>query len=401
MFNDKDLYEIGETPPLGITPKYMYAQVIRKERYGDPLNAFKIEVVDTPEIKDDEILIWVMTAGVNYNNIWAANGTPIDVINMHQKEDVLQNFHIGGSDCAGIVWKIGRSIKTRRVGDEVIVSCGIYNEDNKNLIHDKSEFKIWGYEKNFGAFGQFSVVKEYQCFDRPKNLNWSESGCFLLTAATAYRQLMHWKPNTLKKGAPVLIWGGAGGLGTMALQLCRAYEADAVAVVSSLIKAEWCRENGAVGVLNRRDFPYLSLKADADSFDSTERKRGYIKFRKSYYQQLGRKELPEIVFEHTGQLTIDTSLYMCNPGGMVVTCGATSGYNCNFDVRYLWCLHKRIQGSHFASIDNCSDVIKLVERGLINSGLTKIYTFDQIGIAHQALLESSSIGNLVIKINCL
>ena len=75
----KELYELGDRPPLGEVPEKMYAFLIREERFGEPKTAFKQEVVDVPEIAPDEVLVYVMAAGINYNNVWAALGIPIDV----------------------------------------------------------------------------------------------------------------------------------------------------------------------------------------------------------------------------------------------------------------------------------------------------------------------------------
>jgi len=73
---EKELYAIGEIPPLGFVPKKMHAYVIRPEHHGLPLQSMKPEVVDVPEIGPDEILVQVVTAGVNYNGVWAALGKP-------------------------------------------------------------------------------------------------------------------------------------------------------------------------------------------------------------------------------------------------------------------------------------------------------------------------------------
>mgnify|MGYP002527060531 CR=1 FL=1 len=73
----KDLYEVGQIPPLGHAPKQMYGWAIRRERHGDPDTAMQLEVIDTPEIDSHEVLILVMAAGVNYNGVWAALGTQI------------------------------------------------------------------------------------------------------------------------------------------------------------------------------------------------------------------------------------------------------------------------------------------------------------------------------------
>lgn len=73
----KDLYEVGEIPPLGHVPKNMYAWAIRRERHGNPEDAMQVEVVPTPEIDSHEVLVLVMAAGVNYNGVWAGLGTPV------------------------------------------------------------------------------------------------------------------------------------------------------------------------------------------------------------------------------------------------------------------------------------------------------------------------------------
>src|ERR687887_1910085 len=94
----KDLYEIGEIPPLGHVPTRMYAWAIRKERHGPPEDSFKVEVVPTWTIADDEVLVLVMAAGVNYNGVWAGLGTPISPIDGHKNP-----YHIAGSDASGLV----------------------------------------------------------------------------------------------------------------------------------------------------------------------------------------------------------------------------------------------------------------------------------------------------------
>jgi len=77
---DVDLTGLGELPPLGVVPSRMHAQVVRPDRYGDPAGAFKAEVVNTPPIGPEEALIAVMAAGINYNNVWAARGYPVDQV---------------------------------------------------------------------------------------------------------------------------------------------------------------------------------------------------------------------------------------------------------------------------------------------------------------------------------
>ncbi|MEE8457788.1 MAG: crotonyl-CoA carboxylase/reductase, partial [Acidimicrobiia bacterium] len=76
---------IGTLPDLGVVPESMFAQVVRTERMGDPRDAFVVEEMAVPEPGPYDVLIAVMAAGINFNNVWAAKGVPIDVIKVRQK----------------------------------------------------------------------------------------------------------------------------------------------------------------------------------------------------------------------------------------------------------------------------------------------------------------------------
>ncbi len=118
----KDLYEIGEIPPLGHVPKNMYAWAIRKERHGPPDEAMQVEVLPTWELDSHDVLVLVMAAGVNYNGVWASLGKPISTLDGHKNP-----YHIAGSDASGIVWAVGSKVKRWKVGDEVVIHC---NQDD-------------------------------------------------------------------------------------------------------------------------------------------------------------------------------------------------------------------------------------------------------------------------------
>ena len=61
---EKDIYAIGEVPPLGFVPKKMHAWVIRKDRHGNPMQSFQAEEFDVPEIGPSDVLVFVMAAGI-------------------------------------------------------------------------------------------------------------------------------------------------------------------------------------------------------------------------------------------------------------------------------------------------------------------------------------------------
>ncbi|HEV3473807.1 MAG TPA: crotonyl-CoA carboxylase/reductase [Actinomycetota bacterium] len=390
----KDLYEIGEIPPLGEIPPRMYAQVIRPDRFGDPEKAFQIEDIEVPEVGPHDALVLVMAAGINYNNVWAARGIPVDVCRVHEKFGEPSDFHIGGSDASGIVFATGDEVTNLEVGDHVVVHCGQWEPDDPVVTSGgdpmfADSFRIWGYESNWGSFAQFTKVQAHQCLPKAPHLSWEAAAAPTLVGATAYRMLLGWPPHVVQDGDAVLVWGGAGGLGSMAIQIVRDLGGKAVAVVSSEDKAEFCRKLGAVGVVNRKDFDHWGMPPHWKDGQAYKEWLGGAKaFGKAFWEALGEKRSPRIVFEHPGEDTVPTSVFMCDTGGMVVICAGTTGYNAVSDLRYLWMRQKRLQGSHFANDEQSAAFNQLVIEGRVDPALSRTFTFQDIGTAHQLMSEN-------------
>ncbi|MBI0298771.1 crotonyl-CoA carboxylase/reductase [Streptomyces sp. PRKS01-29] len=402
----KSLYELGELPPLGEVPRQMYASVIRQDRFGEPSTAFRTEVVDVPAVGPGQVLVYVMAAGINYNNVWAASGQPVDVIAARQKFGLPEDFHIGGSEGSGVVWAVGPGVRHVRPGDQVVLSGGQWDETAEDIrLSGEPPFSssalAWGYETNYGSFAQFCLVNEVQCHPKPENLSWEAAACFMLSAPTAYRQLFGWSGNTVRPGDPVLIWGGAGGLGSSAIQLTRMVGGIPIAVVSDDRRAEFCLELGARGVINRNDFDHWGRLPDADDEEGMARfLRGARAFGKRIWEILGERASPKIVFEHSGQATLPTSVYLCATGGMVVICGGTSGYNGDIDLRHLWMRSKRLQGSHGANTREFREVTKLVSEGVLDPCLTRCDDFEGVGRLHQLMHDNTHPGgNMSVLVN--
>src|SRR5215218_6403599 len=124
----------------GELPSTMAAWVIRAEREGEPTAAF-------------QVVVRVMAAGVNFNNVWAALGKPVSVFRYHQED-----HHIGGSDASGIVWKVGEGVTRWKPGDEVVVHCNQASYEDPE-VHGLDPLaapsqQIWGYETTWGSFAQ-------------------------------------------------------------------------------------------------------------------------------------------------------------------------------------------------------------------------------------------------------
>lgn len=383
----------------------MLAQVIRPERYGEPRQAFAIEEIPTPRPGPGQALVHVMAAGVNYNNVWAALGTPVDVVAARQRAGESEAFHIGGSDASGVVIAVGDGVQNVRVGDEVVVHCGQWNADDPYIVAGGDPItapsaRIWGYETNWGSFAQFTRVQAHQILPKPPNLSWAAAAAYMLVGATAYRMLCGWEPHTVREGDAVLVWGGSGGLGSQAIQIVRARGGTAVAVASGSERGAFCVGLGAAGYIDRTNFDHWGVPPDwRDEVSYGRWTAGARAFGKAIWDVLGERRNPRIVFEHPGEQTIPTSILVCDNAGMVVICAGTTGYHAAVDLRYLWMRSKRLQGSHFANDEQAAALNAMVAAGEVDPCLMRTFAFSEVGLAHQLMYENRHpCGNMAVLV---
>jgi crotonyl-CoA carboxylase/reductase len=389
-----DVTEVGVEP--GTLPDTMAAWVIRQEREGEPIDAFQLEQIEVPQPGALEVIVRVMAAGVNYNNVWAALGEPIGVWRYGDHPEY--GHHIGGSDASGIVWKVGPGVTKWQPGDEVIIHCNQASYEDVE-VHGLDPMaapsqKIWGYETTWGSFAQFTKVQAQQLIPKPKNLTWEEAASYGLVYFTAYRMLI--TQCNIQAGDKVLIWGAAGGLGVFATQLCKMAGAQSVGVVSSAEKGELVERLGATGWIDRNEYKGMMRKGGESPEEEKARFKESRRFSKAVGEILG--DAPDIVFEHVGQATFPTSVLTVKTFGKVVICAGTTGYNLDFDVRYLWMRQKQIIGSHFANAYECYKANELIEQGEIRPVLWRTMGFDGVGEAHQLMRENKHLGKIAILV---
>jgi crotonyl-CoA carboxylase/reductase len=384
-----------DTEP-GVLPATMLAWVIREERYGEPTDAFQLEEIAVPEPGAFEVIVRVMAAGVNYNNVWAALGQPVSV--MRFGDHAEHGHHIGGSDAAGIVWKVGPGVERWKPGDEVVVHCNQASYEDLE-VHGLDPMaapsqRIWGYETTFGSFAQFTKVQAQQLLPKPPALTWEEAASYGLVYFTAWRMLM--TRCNLHAGDKVLIWGAAGGLGVFATQLCQVAGAVSVGVVSSEEKGALVTELGAAGYINRNDYAGMMRVGGETPEQEKARFKESRRFANAVAEILGGA--PDIVFEHVGRATFPTSVLTVKPFGKVVICAGTSGYNLDFDVRYLWTKQKEILGSHFANAYECRKANELIESGVIRPVLWRTLGFEGVAEAHQLMRDNKHSGKIAVLV---
>ncbi|HEX8206725.1 MAG TPA: crotonyl-CoA carboxylase/reductase, partial [Solirubrobacteraceae bacterium] len=315
-----DLSQVSsvDTEP-GELPATMAAWVIRQEREGEPTEAFQVEEIEVPEPGAFEVIVRVMAAGVNFNNVWAALGQPVSVFGYGDHPEY--GHHIGGSDASGVVWKVGPGVTRWKPGDEVVIHCNMTSYEDPE-VHGLDPMaapsqQIWGYETTWGSFAQFTKVQAQQLLPKPKHLAWEEAASYGLTYFTAYRMLM--KRVNLQAGQKVLIWGAAGGLGVFAVQLCKAAGAECVGVVSSAEKGKLVEQLGAKGFIDRNEFKGMMRKGGESPEEEKARFKESRAFSKRVKEMLG--DAPDVVFEHVGKATFPTSVLTVKTFGKVVICG--------------------------------------------------------------------------------
>jgi crotonyl-CoA carboxylase/reductase len=377
----------------------MYAWAIRRERHGEPDQSFQVEVVDTPKVDSNEVLVFVMAAGVNYNGIWAGLGIPISPFDVHKAP-----LHIAGSDAAGIVWAVGAKVKRWKVGDEVVVHCNQDDGDDEHCnggdpMYSPSQ-RIWGYETPNGSFAQFTNVQSQQLMARPLHLTWEQAACYTLTLATAYRMLFGHAPHELRPGQNVLVWGASGGLGSFAIQLINTAGGNAIGVISEENKRDFVLSLGAKGVINRKGFNCWGQMPKVGSDEYKDWLGEARKFGKAIWDITGKGVSVDMVFEHPGEATFPVSVLVVKKGGMVVICAGTTGYNLTMDARYLWMNQKRVQGSHFANLRQASAANQLMLERRLDPCMSEVFPWAQLPDAHVKMRRNEHTpGNMAVLVS--
>jgi crotonyl-CoA reductase len=365
----------------------------------DVCKSLHVGEVPMPELAPDEVLVAVMASSVNYNTVWSATFEPIptfDFLKRLGKQGGFgrrhdQPYHVIGSDGSGVVVRTGAGVRRWRVGDHVVLS-GAYVDDQDPAAHADSMLSssqlAWGFETNFGGLAHFAVVRASQVLPKPAHLTWEEAASVTLCAGTSYRMLVGEHGARIKQGDIVLIWGATGGLGAYAVQLVKNAGGIAIGVVGSVRKAEVLRALGCDVVIDRTELGLGSSEPrDPDEVIELGKRLG-----RRIREEVG--EDPHVVFDCIGRATFGISVFVVRRGGAVVTCGSSSGYQHQFDNRYLWMNLKRIIGSHVANLQEKSECIRLFRMGHLVPVLSTVYPLESVGEATRLVQLNDHVGKV-------
>lgn len=359
----------------------------------DVRRTLRLGEVPMPELAPDEVVVAVMASAINYNTVWSSMFEPIPTFRFLErlgKQDSWgarhdQPYHVVGSDASGIVVKVGSTVRSWVPGDSVVVyPCVIDPQDPITQVNGvlAQDLRAWGFETNFGGLAHYTVVKASQLLRKPRHLTWEEAACNTLCAMSSYRMLVSARGAQLKQGDIALVWGAGGGLGSYAVQLIRNGGGIAVGVVGSSAKVRLLERLGCDLVLRRDELGLDGL--------------GEVELGKRVGTEIRRHfgEDPHIVFEHVGRRTFGASVYAARRGGVVVTCGSSTGYVHQYDNRRLWMHLKRVVGCHAANWQEALESNRLIEMGRIIPALSRVYPLEQVGEAAREVQLNRHIGKV-------
>src|SRR5664279_5479673 len=185
----------------------------------DPRKSLHVGDVAVPELAPDEA----------FNTVWTSIFEPLptfgflDRLGKESRWGARHalDYHVVGSDAAGVVLRTGSAVRNWKPGDKVTVHCN-YVDDQSPSAHDDSMLadnqRIWGFETNFGGLADLAVVKANQLMPKPRHLTWEEAAANALCNSTSYRMLVSKNGAQMQQGDKVLVWGASGGLGAYAVQ---------------------------------------------------------------------------------------------------------------------------------------------------------------------------------------
>ncbi len=364
----------------------------------DPRKSVHVQEVPLPELAPDEAYVAVMASSVNFNTVWTSIFEPLSTFGFldrlgregHWGKRHALDYHVIGSDAAGVVLRVGSAVRNWKAGDRVAVHCN-HVDDQDPSSHDDSMLgnnqRIWGFETNFGGLAEITVVKANQLMPKAKHLSWEEAASNALCNSTSYRMLVSKNGARMKQGDVVFIWGATGGIGGYGIQYVLNGGGTPIGVVSSPDKVDLLHAMGCEHVIDRKEANYRFWK-DETTQDETEWRRLGADVRRLVGED------PDIVFEHPGRSTMGASVFLAKRGGTVVTCAATSGYMIEYDNRHLWMKLKSIKSSHFANYAEAYAANRLICQGKIAPMVSAVHTLEDSGSAAYSMHHNQHEGKI-------
>ena len=336
--------------------------------HGDA-SVLQLETLPDPVPAPGEVLVRVHACALNRLDVWVRGGLP----NLR-----LAYPHILGSDIAGTVAAVGPGGDAALVGTEVVispgVSCGHCEACLSGWDNLCPSYAILG-ENTRGGYAELVAVPRANLLPKPPGLSMVEAAAVPLTFLTAWQMLV--VRGKVAPGDIVLVHAVGSGVGVAALQIAKLHGAKVVALARSDDKLEKARALGA-------DATVLTAAAD---WPKAVRAIPFV----------GKRGV-DIVVEHVGKDTWDASLKLAKKGGIVVTCGASSGWDASTDLRHVFFRQVQILGSTMGSKALLHRILPLVAEGRLRPVVDRTFPLERAAAAHAHLESRAQFGKIVLTV---
>ncbi|RME44071.1 MAG: alcohol dehydrogenase [Deltaproteobacteria bacterium] len=338
-------------------------KAIRIHEPGDA-SRLSYESVPDPIAGPGQVLVEVVAASLNHLDIWLRGGLP-----------GISFPLIPGADGAGRVVAVGPGVSSEHLEAEVLISpgwsCGRCAACLSGNDHYCPEYHILGENRN-GTHAQRVVVPVENLIPKPKHLSFEEGAAIPLVFLTAWNMLV--ERAKVRPGEDVLILGAGSGVGSAGVQIARLFGARVIATVGREEKIPKAKALGADVVL---DHTKIDVVAEV--------------------KRLTAKKGVEIVFEHPGAATWETSCRVLAHHGRLVTCGATTGFDVRIDLRHLFFRQLSFLGSTMGSKGSLLAMMPLFEDGRLRPVVDRVFPLEEARAAHAHVETRKVFGKVILK----
>lgn len=338
-------------------------KVIRIHEFGGP-EILRYEDVPDPQLRKDQVLVRVRACAMNHLDLWVRKGLP-----------GVKLPHIPGSDIAGEIVEIGEYVTGFKTGQRVLIApmhfCNHCAKCMAGLQNQCPEFTVLGNGVDGGNCELIAVPAE-RVIPIPDSLGFNEAASVPLVFLTAWHMLVG--RAGVRPGQTVLVLGANSGVGISGIQLAKWFQCTVITTAGDDRKAAKARELGADHVIN-----HYQQKISEE------------------VRKITNKQGVDVVLEHVGPATWDESMRSLKPAGVLVTCGATTGPQVGFDLRFVYSRQLSILGSYMGTMGELHEVLKLVFSGRLKPVVDRAFPLKEARAAHEYMEKSQMFGKIVLN----
>jgi NADPH:quinone reductase-like Zn-dependent oxidoreductase len=320
-----------------------------------------------PEAGPGQVQVRVKAVGLNHLDLWIRQGLP------HLKYEYP---HILGADIAGEITAIGKGIDDLILGQKTLVhpalSCGYCERCGLGQDNLCPRYQILG-EHCAGGYAQYVVVPRRNILPYPESLSWTEAACIPLVFLTAWQRLV--EKAKIRPGMIVVVHGAASGVGSAAIQIAKLFGAEVITTAGSEEKLAKAKQLGADHLINYKKQNFLEAVT-----------------------AIAGKQKVDVVFEHIGKVMWRESLLCLRWGGTLVTCGATTGFQADTDLRQIFFRQLQILGSTMGSRGSQFEILRHFDSGKLKPVLDRVFPLKEAAEAHRLLEGGQHFGKIVLEV---